>query len=182
MTDQIFGLDEKEQPITIKVTSTDNVSFTLTMDEINLSRMLMNACSGNFETNYDISVIMTAPYLKLAVEYLRYHAIHPPKNIPEPPPHNDFAKLVDPFDYELVKDIPSTQLLQYHHVLSYLMIDSLESLLLQRAASLTINCSPEQYCEILGIDVESLRCECNEDGHATWYDYVLENIKYELKG
>ncbi len=178
----IQGFDEPTQHTkTVTVISTDHVTFTLTMDEIKLSQMLTHACGGEDLQNYEISVSMPSTYLKMAVDYMKYHAIHPPRVIPEPPPHNDFKQLVDPFDYDLVNDIPTTELLHYHQVLSYLVIDSLESLLLQKAACVTVNCTPEEYCERLGIDVATLQTECAEPGVATWYEYVQENIKYDLK-
>jgi len=148
--EQVKGLDEGDANEVLSLKSQEGEVFQVPKKICMMSELIKTMSEGDKDAD-DIPLLnVKAAVLKKVVEYMRYHAENPPKDIEKPLKSPNMAEVVSQWDAEFV-DVDQELLFELILAANYMDIKPLLDLSCAKVASMIKGKTPEQIRKTFNI-------------------------------
>jgi S-phase kinase-associated protein 1 len=146
----VKGLDDGDSNETLKLKSSDNEIYQVPKKICMMSELIKTMAEGDKDAD-DIPLLnVKSTVLKKVVEYMRYHAENPPKDIEKPLKSPNMAEVVSQWDADFV-DVDQELLFELILAANYMDIKPLLDLSCAKVASMIKGKNPEQIRKTFNI-------------------------------
>jgi len=147
---EVKGLDDDNANETLSLKSQELEVFQVPKKICAMSELIKTMSEGDKEAD-DIPLLnVKSAVLKKVIEYMRYHAENPPKEIEKPLKSPNMAEVVSQWDAEFV-DVDQELLFELILAANYMDIKSLLDLSCAKVASMIKGKNPEQIRKTFNI-------------------------------
>jgi len=148
--DVVKGLDDGDANETLKLKSAEGEIYQVPKKICLMSELIKTMAEGDRDAD-DIPLLnVKSNVLKKVVEYMRYHAENPPKDIEKPLKSPNMAEVVSQWDADFV-DVDQELLFELILAANYMDIKPLLDLTCAKVASMIKGKNPEQIRKTFNI-------------------------------
>jgi len=148
--EEVKGLDDGDKDETLKLVSQEEEKFTVPKKVAMMSELVKTMAEGDKEENEIPLPNVKANVLNKVVQYMRYHAENPPKEIEKPLKSANMAEVVSQWDADFV-DVDQEMLFELILAANYMDIKPLLDLTCAKVASMIKGKTPEQIRKTFNI-------------------------------
>jgi len=139
---EVKGLDDGDSNETLKLVSQEDEKFTVPKKVAMMSELVKTMAEGDKEENEIPLPNVKSSVLKKVVEYMKYHADNPAKEIEKPLKSANMAEVVSQWDADFV-DVDQEVLFELILAANYMDIKPLLDLTCAKVASMIKGKTPE---------------------------------------
>jgi S-phase kinase-associated protein 1 len=150
VADEVKGLDEDTKDETLKLVSQEDERFAVPKKVAMMSELVKTMAEGDKEENEIPLPNVKGAVLSKVVQYMRYHADQPPKEIEKPLKSANMAEVVCQWDADFV-DVDQEMLFELILAANYMDIKPLLDLTCAKVASMIKGKTPEQIRKTFNI-------------------------------